>query len=190
MITRPSRVYLPKFDSAPPTIFEYLLARFPLINSTVWQQRVSRELVTLDDGTVVDERSPYRHGLTVFYRKEVPAEPPCLEEPKIIYRDDEILVVDKPHGMTVTPSGEHVERSLLFRLQTMTGLPDLDPIHRLDRDTAGLLLFTVKRDSRAHYHRLFADGQIEKEYIAVAHAVAPPTATHWRIENRIGRGEP
>src|SRR5216110_907075 len=124
MRTRPSRLYLPKFDSAPPTIFEYLLARFPQIDVTIWRERVSQGLITLSDGTTLEEHSPYRHGMTVFYRKEVRSEPPSPEEPLIVYRDDEILVVDKPHGMPVTPSGEHVERSLLVRLQMITGLPD------------------------------------------------------------------
>src|SRR5579883_1117112 len=190
MVTRPSRLYLPKFDSAPPTIFEYLLARFPLIDSAVWRERLGQGKVTLSDGVPIDERSPYRHGLMVFYRKEVPSEPDCAEDPRIIYQDDEILVVDKPHGMPVTPSGDQVERSLLFRLQRTTGLADLDPVHRLDRDTAGLVLFTVERNIRAQYHRLFSEGQIEKEYLAIAHVDAPLSVAHWRIENRIGPGEP
>jgi len=190
MQTCPSRLYLPKFDSAPHTIFEYLLARFPQVNAAIWRERVSRGLIMLSDGTALEENSPYRHGMTVFYRKEVPSEPPLLEEPLIVYRDDEILVADKPHGMPVTPSGEHIGRSLFVRLQRITGLPDLAPIHRLDRDTAGLLLFTIKADARAHYHRLFAEGRIEREYLAVAHVDAPLQRTHWRIENRIEVGEP
>ena len=78
MVTRPSRLYLPKFDSAPETIFEYLLARFPQVRSSVWRDRISRGAVTLSDGTAVEERSSYRHGITVFYRKEVPAEPDAI----------------------------------------------------------------------------------------------------------------
>src|SRR5262245_35571522 len=190
MPTRPSRLYLPKFDSAPQTIFEYLLARFPQVSATIWRERVSRGLITLSDGTTLEEHSLYRHGITVFYRKEVPSEPASLEEPLIVYRDDEILVVDKPHGIPVTPSGQYVERSLFIRLQTITGLPDLEPIHRLDRETAGLLLFTIKADARAHYHRLFAEGRIEREYVAVAHVDSRPQETHWRIENRMEAGEP
>src|SRR3989442_7159362 len=86
MQTRPSRLYLPKFDSAPHTIFEYLLARFPQVNAAIWRERVSRGLIMLSDGTALEENSPYRHGMTVFYRKEVPSEPPSLEEPLIVYR--------------------------------------------------------------------------------------------------------
>jgi tRNA pseudouridine32 synthase/23S rRNA pseudouridine746 synthase len=187
---RPSRVYLPKFDSAPSTILEYLFARFPQVDANVWLERVARGQVTLNDGRAVDEHSPYRHGVTVFYRREVPSEPAPDEEPLIIYRDDEIVVVDKPHGMPVTPSGEYLERSLLVRLQRITGLRDLDPAHRLDRETAGVLLFIIKPGSRAHYHRLFAQGKVEREYLAVAHTTTPLNAERWRIENRIEPGEP
>jgi tRNA pseudouridine32 synthase/23S rRNA pseudouridine746 synthase len=90
----------------------------------------------------------------------------------------------------VTPSGEHVERSLLVRLQMITGLPDLAPVHRLDRETAGLLLFTIKVGARANYHKLFAERLIEREYLAVAHVDAPLYGTHWHIENRMEPGEP
>jgi tRNA pseudouridine32 synthase/23S rRNA pseudouridine746 synthase len=190
MHTRPSRLYLPKFSNAPRTIFEYLLARFPQVDENIWRARVAHGLITLSDGTLLQESSPYRHGLTVFYRKEVASEPPPLEEPRIVYRDDEVLVVDKPHGMPVTPAGDHVERSVLFRVQTITELPDLAPIHRLDRDTAGLLLFTINLDARAHYHQLFAEGRVEREYCAIAHTADALQESRWHIENRIEPGEP
>ena len=190
MQTRPSRLYLPKFDSAPATILEYLLVRFPRVNAAIWRERVANGLITLSDGTTLEEHSPYRHGMTVFYRKQVPSEPAPIEEPVIVYRDDEILVADKPHGMQVTPSGQHIERSLFIRLQRITGCPDLAPVHRLDRDTAGLVLFTIKLQARRHYHRLFSEGRIEREYLAVAHIGAPLKETRWRIENRIEPGEP
>src|SRR4051794_24378954 len=161
MVTRPSRLYLPKFDRAPETIFEYLLARFPQVHSNVWRDRMLRGTVTLSDGTAVEERSSYRHGITVLYRREVASEAAPSEDPVLIYRDDEIVVVDKPHGMPVTPSGDHVERSLLVRLQRMLELPDLNPVHRLDRDTAGLLLFTINPQTRARYHALFAESRVK-----------------------------
>jgi tRNA pseudouridine32 synthase/23S rRNA pseudouridine746 synthase len=160
------------------------------VNETIWRDRVSRGQITLSDGQVMEEHSPYVHGITVFYRREVLSEPEPVEEPQIIYRDEDILVADKPHGMPVTPSGEHVERSLLIRLQRMTGLPDLDPVHRLDRETAGVVLFSIKPAVRARYHRLFAEGQVEREYFAMARVGGRLNAVRWRLENRIERGEP
>jgi len=187
--TRPSRLYLPKIEPRPATILEHLLARFPQVHPTIWLSRISRGLVTLSDGTTLREDSPYRHGITVFYRKEVPSEPASIEKALVIYRDEDILVADKSHGIPVTPAGEHVGRSLLVQLQKSTGLADLAPMHRLDRETAGLVLFTIKPAARGHYHRLFAEG-IEREYLAVAHITDVPNRNHWRVENRLGPGEP
>ena len=188
--TRPSRLYLPRLESPPATIFEHLLGRFPQVQPDVWRERVSRGLVTLSDGAPLGEDSPYRHGITVFYRKEVPSEPEALEEAMVVYRDKDILVVDKPHGMPVTPSGQYVERSLLVRLERSTGLSALAAMHRLDQQTAGLLLLTVRTAVRGCYHRLFEKRMIEREYLAVAHIMDPPTQSHWRVENRMESGEP
>jgi tRNA pseudouridine32 synthase / 23S rRNA pseudouridine746 synthase len=190
MQTRPSRLYLPKFDSSPRTIFEYLLARFPQVAPSIWRARVLQGQVTLPDGTPLKEDSPYRHGITVFYRKEISSEPAAPEEPLVIYRDDDILVVHKPHGMPVTPSGQHIERSLFIRLQRSTALPDLTPMHRLDRETAGLILLTVKSEVRRHYHQLFAERRIEREYLAVAHVAPGLHGTRWQVESRMESAEP
>jgi tRNA pseudouridine32 synthase/23S rRNA pseudouridine746 synthase len=187
---RSSRLYLPKLESPPATILDHLVAHFPHVEPDTWRARVSQGLVSLSDGTTLQKDSPYRHGLTVFYRKEVPSEPDPVEEPLVIYRDEEILVADKPHGMQVTPAGDHVERSLLVRLQRSIGLATLAAMHRLDRETGGLLLLTIKPDARVHYHRLFADATIEREYLAVAHIDHPPNQNHWRVENRMESGEP
>jgi tRNA pseudouridine32 synthase/23S rRNA pseudouridine746 synthase len=187
---RPSRLYLPKREDSPSTILEYLLRHFPQVAPSVWRERVQNGSITLSDGTTLRESSPYRHGLMVFYRKEVPSEPPALEDPLVIYRDDEIIVVDKPHGMPVTPAGQYLERSLLVRIQNDTGFFDLAPMHRLDSETAGLVLLTIRPETRRAYHRLFAEGIVEREYVAIAHAAAKPERNSWRIENRIERGQP
>src|SRR5436190_21241080 len=106
----PSRVYLPKLESPPSTILEYLFGRFPRIDPRVWRERVARGVVTLSDGTTVRDDSSYRYGVFVFYRREVSSEPASIEEPTIIFRNEDIIVVDKPHGMPVTPVGEYAER--------------------------------------------------------------------------------
>ena len=128
---------------------------------------MARGLVASSDGAILREDSPYRHGMTVLYAKEVPSEPAPLEAETILYQDDEILIADKPHGMTVTPGGQHVARSLVNRLQEQTGIADLVPLHRLDRDTAGIVLFSSKAGSRGRYHQLFSSRVIEREYLAV-----------------------
>lgn len=186
----PSRLYLPKLDRAPATIIEYLAARFPRMSEQVWRDRIARRTVRFDDGTPVRIDSRYRHGQTLLYRREVPGEPEPGAEPVILYQDDRILVADKPSGMVVSPTGDHLERALQVRLQRATGLIDLAPMHRLDRDTAGLVLFSVEPDTRGAYHQMFPERRITKEYLAVAYAGQVRPGQQWRVENRLETGKP
>jgi tRNA pseudouridine32 synthase/23S rRNA pseudouridine746 synthase len=184
-----SRLYLPKLDSPPATILDHLIGHFPNVTKEIWRDRVLGGRVTLEGGTALREDQVYQHGITIYYERESADEPPSPESETILYQDDQILVVDKPHGMPVTPAGEYVERSLLFRLQKSTSLTDIAPMHRLDRETAGLVLFGVNASDRGRYQRLFETGTIDREYLAVAHL--PHTGQkHWLIENRIEEGTP
>jgi tRNA pseudouridine32 synthase/23S rRNA pseudouridine746 synthase len=185
-----SRVTLPKLESPPATIADYLIWRFPHVSEPMWRDRFARGLITIGEGVALREDDPYRHGLLVFYEREVPQEPEPPEAETILFQDSEILVADKPHGMPVTPAGNYVARSLLSRLERNTGLDTLAPLHRLDRDTAGLVLFSVNAASRARYHALFARREMEREYLAVARVVAGPDQKHWLVENRIVPGTP
>jgi tRNA pseudouridine32 synthase/23S rRNA pseudouridine746 synthase len=151
---------------------------------------MARGLITTSDGETLSETSPYSHGLMVFYVKEVLNEPSCDEVETIVYQDEQILVADKPHGMPVTPAGIHIARSLVNRLQERTGIGDLAPLHRLDRDTAGLVLFSIKPEDRGRYHQLFAQRTIEREYHAVATVRESPRDRHWIVENHLAPGEP
>jgi tRNA pseudouridine32 synthase/23S rRNA pseudouridine746 synthase len=184
-----SRLYLRKLDSPPATILDHLIAHFPNVSAETWRERIERGRVTLEDGGLLRADAVYQHGITIYYEREAAAEPPSTESETILYRDAVILVADKPHGMPVTPGGEYVERSLLFRLQESTGVEALSPIHRLDRETAGLVLFSVNAQTRADYHRLFAKATIAREYLAIAQLPHTPQR-HWRVETRIEDGTP
>jgi tRNA pseudouridine32 synthase/23S rRNA pseudouridine746 synthase len=87
----------------------------------------------------------------------------------VLYRDANILVVDKPHFLPVIPSGRFVQQSLLVRLKKSTGIDTLSPIHRIDKDTAGLVLFSTHPATRDAYQALFRTRRVEKTY----HAIAP-----------------
>ena len=185
-----SRLHLPKLNPAPATILEYLIAHFPHIPAQTWLERITNGKITLDNGTTLAAESPYSHGVTVLYSREVAQEPEPDETEAILFQNADILVADKPHGIVVTPSGEHVERSLLARLQKRTGLQQLAPVHRLDRETAGVVLFTVHESVRGQYHQLFSSKAVEREYLAVARLNTPPDKKEWNIENRMEEGEP
>ena len=185
-----SRLHLPKLAPAPKTVLEYLISHFPHIPAQTWRERIANGKVTLDDGSKLTQDFPYRHGVTVMYSREIAREPEADVEATILFRDANILVADKPHGMVVTPSGEHVKRSLLAHLQKRSSLEKLAPIHRLDRETAGVVLFTVNTEVRARYHALFSSRAVEREYLAVAETGNIGRQRKWDVRNRLEAGEP
>ncbi|MFN8010694.1 MAG: pseudouridine synthase [Holophagaceae bacterium] len=184
---QPSRVTLPKAADPPATVLAFLEAQFPRIPD--WEARIARGLVSAG-GEAVTAATPYRAGLVVAYFREVAAEAPIPFEARILHRDAHLLVADKPPFLPVVPAGGFVRETLLARLQTETGLRDLVPLHRLDRETAGLVLFSTDPSTRAAYARLFAEGRITKTYEAVAEASTEPARKEWRVENRLEPGEP
>jgi tRNA pseudouridine32 synthase / 23S rRNA pseudouridine746 synthase len=186
----PSRAYLPKLTHPPATIFDHLVERFPLVGRDAWLGRIERGLVCGVHGETITADTPYMPGLTITYYREVVDEPVVPFAESIIYHDENILIADKPHFLPVTPTGPYVNECLLARLQRRTGLHQLSPIHRLDLETAGLVLFVVKPELRHRYHRLFAEERVEKEYLAVASVPDGITQREWLVENRMEAGEP
>jgi tRNA pseudouridine32 synthase / 23S rRNA pseudouridine746 synthase len=186
----PSRAYLPKLDPPPATILDHLDERFPRVGRDVWISRMQRGLVLTASGRKLTEKSPYAHGLTVLYYRESDDEAIVPFAETIVHRDERIIIADKPHFLPVVPGGPYADECLLARVQRRTGLGSLTPIHRLDRDTAGLVLFVTQPELRAPYHRLFADEAVRKEYLAVASMSSDTDEREWRVENRLAPGEP
>ncbi|MCF8168367.1 MAG: pseudouridine synthase [Rhodoferax sp.] len=150
------------------TVAEFLLERFAHVPASEWAQRLATGAVIDEVGTALDHTSPYQPGQRVYYFRSLPAEPPIPFEAQILWQDEHLLVVDKPHFLPVLPSGKYVHETVLVRLKKSLDIDDLVPIHRIDRDTAGLVLFSVQRATRAAYHALFRDRQVIKTYQAIA----------------------
>ncbi|MFF2652322.1 pseudouridine synthase [Streptomyces sp. NPDC058045] len=121
-----------------------------------------------EDGSAVRSGDPYRPGAYVWFHRELAPEVPVPFPLPVVYRDEHLVVVDKPHFLATTPRGGHVAETALARLRRELGLPELGAAHRLDRLTAGLVLFTVEPSERGAYQRLFRDRRVRKEYRAVA----------------------
>jgi tRNA pseudouridine32 synthase / 23S rRNA pseudouridine746 synthase len=141
------------------------------------------------DGTVVTPTTTLAPGAFVFLYRDLPDEVPVPFDVPILYRDDDLVVVDKPHFLATMPRGGHVVQTAVVRLRRDLDLPELSPAHRLDRLTAGVLLFTTRRELRGSYQTQFARGLVRKTYLARA-AVDPelelPTVLHSRIVKRRG----
>ena len=181
---------LPRVADPPATVLEFLDGRFARIDRGVWESRIARGLVTFDDGEAVRLGTSYRPGARVRYYREVAREPEVPFEEEVLYQDEHLLVADKPHFLPVTPGGAYVNECLLYRLREKTGLSGLQAVHRLDRDTAGLVLLAVSEVARGAYGSLFMEGTVEKEYLALAQVDREPAETSWNVVNRIVRGEP
>lgn len=162
-----SKVFLPH-DVSVHTIFDYLCQHFPHIELSEWQQRFADELIYAADGTKLKLDSPYTPNTHIFYYRFLAHEIHVPFQHEILFENDELLVVDKPHFLTMSPTGQYVQETLLVRLKKQTGYVDLTPIHRLDRETAGVVLFCKKANSRGIYQQLFADRKVQKTYHAIA----------------------
>ena len=183
----PSRWQLP--PGPWPTLLDGLCARFPRVSRAQWQDRCARGRVQDAQGRPLPAALPYRVGLQVRYFREVADEAPIAGVERILYADAHLVVADKPHGLPVTPSGRYLRETLLARLVARLGNPALVPLHRLDRATAGLVLFSADPGSRAAYQALFRERRIAKTYEALAPAL-PGLAFPMSRASRLVRGEP
>ncbi|WP_277208636.1 pseudouridine synthase [Isoptericola croceus] len=169
----PTRLVLPH-DAATVaqhrTALDYLLTRFA-DDATRLRQKVAAGEVVTGDGTPVTATTPYEpRGFLYLYRDPPPDEPPvpALDHVEVLHRDEDLLVVDKPHLVATMPRGRWVTRALLTHLRRTLDLPDLVPAHRLDRPTAGVLVLTVRPEVRGAYQLVFQERRVRKVYEAVA----------------------
>lgn len=162
-----SRVYLPAGQTYP-SLLDFFVSNFPHINASEWESRFAEGLVMTQEGEAVAASDTYPPNTHLLYFRRLAREPEIPFEEQILYQDEHILVADKPHFLPVTPSGLYLHQTLLNRLKKKTGIQTLSPIHRIDRDTAGLVIFSVNPMERAQYQNLFRDRAVKKVYEAVA----------------------
>lgn len=186
----PSCVSLPGASKPYPSILAFLVLRFPDIAPPVWEMRIHEGKVLDEAGNPITAATPYRPQQRLFYFRETAEEPLIPLAETILFQNDDLLVACKPPFLPVTPSGPYVNECLLNRLRLKTGNPDMAPLHRIDRETSGLVLFSLNRETRGRYASLFADGRIEKTYEAVVKLDQRPAASAWSVENRLVKAEP
>jgi len=182
-----STVHLPQASWA--TLLDGLCALFPRIERSVWQDRFARGRVLDQAGQPLAADMPYRAGLCVRYFREVAQEPPIPFRETLLHVDAHLVVVDKPHFLPVTPAGGFVEETVLARLTRTLGNTELVPLHRIDRHTAGLVLFSADPASRDAYQALFRQRRISKHYEAWA-APLPELSFPQLRQSRLQAGEP
>ncbi len=161
------------------TAIDFLCARFPAIQRERWLQRFDAGRVLNAIGQPIAPAQGLLGESHLLYFREVSDEPTLPFRAQIIFQDDHLVVADKPHFMPVTPGGQYVQQSLLVQLKQQLNLPELSPIHRIDRETAGLVMFSVRAQDRNAYQALFRLRQVKKTYEAIA---GVPESSPLRLE--------
>ena len=174
------------------TVLEFFKERYPRVDVATWAIRMSKGQVVDETGLRLNSKSDYRMGARIFYYRELGAEKPIPFLERVIYQDEHILVADKPHFLPVIPSGRFLRETLLVRLRNQHKLEDLVPLHRLDRETAGMVLFSLNTKTRGLYSSLFQQRKIRKVYEALAPAPSHSQKLSFPLtrRSRIVRGEP
>ena len=163
-------------NTAPATIADYLIARFYPNDPQIIHARFNTGEVRLDDGTILTSDSPYMPGERIWYFRELADEPQLPSDMPVLYEDEHVLAIDKPHFLPTTPRGSYIAQTALTKLRVREQNPLLIPIHRLDRPTAGVLLFAKTVEARRPFQMMFQHRQVSKTYRAVAPVPADAAA--------------
>ena len=168
-----TRLRLP--DEGPwETALDYMMHRWGHIDPQGIEDRFDAGEIVGEAGIALDRSTPMQDHTFIWYYRTLPPETRIPVELNILHQDDHLLVVDKPHFLPTTPGGTYIQESALVRLRNQLGLPDLIPMHRLDRMTAGILLLSTNPETRGKYQVLFEKRQVQKEYECVSAAEPAP----------------
>ncbi|MFC8042723.1 RluA family pseudouridine synthase [Nocardia sp. NPDC057353] len=162
----PARLRLPE-DGGWATIRDHLVERLPRVPAARIDEMLAAGAIVDLDGPLAPD-APYVPGGAVWFHRDLPDETPVPFDITVVHRDDDLLVVDKPHFLATIPRGRHILETALVRLRRDLDLPELIPAHRLDRTTAGLVLFVANPARRGTYQTLFHRREVRKEYEAIA----------------------
>ncbi len=162
----PSTISLPRGPWV--LVIDFLAERFPHIAQDELVARMMRGDVLDAAGVKISPAHAYQACERLYYYRDIPVEPRIPFEETILFHDEHIVVVDKPHFLPVAPVGRYVQETVLVRLKRKLGIDSLAPMHRIDRETAGLVLFTVQSEARGKYQRLFERRAVQKTYEAIA----------------------
>lgn len=183
----PARLRLPAQGSWA-TIRDHLVERLPMVEPARIDEMLASGEIADEHGPIAPD-APFVPQGVVWLHRDLPQEVPVPFELGVVHRDENLLVVDKPHFMATIPRGKHVLQTALVKLRHQLGLPELSAAHRLDRVTAGLVMFVIPRERRGAYQTLFRDRLVRKEYQAVAGydpELELPRTVHSRIVKERG----
>jgi tRNA pseudouridine32 synthase/23S rRNA pseudouridine746 synthase len=150
------------------TLAEFLRHQFPAVAAETWDARMQAGEVVDEHGVKVSAGSAFQPGVRLYYYRSLDAEPALPFDEVVLFQDEHLVAVDKPHFMPVTPGGRYLQQSLLVRLKRKLGIDTLAPVHRLDRETAGVVVFSIQPATRGAYQGVFSQRTATKHYDAIA----------------------
>ena len=171
------------------TVIDFFKEQYPHVHATTWKERMAKGQVMDETGRRVDEETAFRVGACIFYYRELENEKTIPFKEHVLYQDEHILVADKPHFLPVIPSGRFLHETLLVRLRKQHATEAMVPIHRLDRETAGVVLFSLNQKTRGLYTSLFRNRRVRKVYEALAPTLEDSNFPTTR-RSRVVQGEP
>jgi tRNA pseudouridine32 synthase/23S rRNA pseudouridine746 synthase len=183
----PARLRMPA-EGPWATLRDHLVDRLPRVDPARIELMLRENRIVDMDGPLAPD-APFVPNSSIWFHRDLPVEVAVPFPIGIVHQDDDLLVVDKPHFLATIPRGKHILQTALVRLRLELGLPDLVPAHRLDRVTAGLIMFIVNPARRGAYQTMFRDRLVHKEYEAIAPhdpALDLPRTVHSRIVKEKG----
>jgi tRNA pseudouridine32 synthase/23S rRNA pseudouridine746 synthase len=169
-------------------MLRFLGERFPDIPGPSWSERLARGDVVDALGKPLAADSHVRQGMRIWYYRELEGETPVPFREQVLFQDEHLLIADKPHFLPTIPTGRFLHETLLVRLKHKLELPHLTPIHRLDRETAGVVIFSHNPASRGKYQSMFQKRVVRKVYEALA-APIPGREFPFTYRSRMVDGE-
>ncbi|MCC7066399.1 MAG: RluA family pseudouridine synthase [Planctomycetes bacterium] len=155
-------------------LLDYLLQRFRYQDRTAWLREFAAGRLLLD-GRPAEPMQRLRTGAELLYRKQH-QEPEVSRDVRVLHRARTYAIVEKPAHLPMHSDGPFVRNTLVHILRTGE-FPQAELVHRLDRETSGLLVIAHDKVSRSHFERQFAQGLVAKEYLAVVRGVVPEDFT-------------
>lgn len=168
-------------------LLTFLTLKFPHIDQEIWEDRFSRELILSMKNSPVLPSQPVTLGERYQYFREVVQEKEIPFHEEVLFQNEHFIVASKPHFLPVTPTGPYIHHCLVNRLRYRFGNNDINPINRIDRLTAGLVLLSCNRETAGLYKQMFVESTIEKEYLAGSEIFQEPVLKSWHVENRLER---
>ena len=155
-----------RFKNEKEILLDFLCRRFPYQDRAGWQGAIDRGALMVD-GAPTQGELLLETGHTIGYQRERGDEPPVDRNYRILFEDDDIVVVEKSGNIPIVESGKYYRNTLLEVLKEEEGYERLHQVHRLDRETSGVIVIARSPQVATILGEQFVKGEPKKKYQAV-----------------------